>query len=265
MEKFENIKKNKNPMDNKLSMSAKNIIVVASGKGGVGKSTIAVNLALAITAQNKKVGLLDADIYGPNLPLMLGIKNEKVTTEDSKIIPVKKHGMEIMSVGFITEEDKALIWRGPLAMKLIEQFLTDVKWGELDYLIIDLPPGTGDVPLSIIQKLNLSGAVIVTTPQEAAISDVLKMINMFETTNNHIYGIVENMKYIICPDSSKKIEMFPKGENDEFSGFKYETLTEFPFIPGIGNKDKKGLPFYLKNREHETCRDYDKLAEKILK
>ncbi len=266
MDKYEFKKPVKNPMDNKISMSAKNIIVVASGKGGVGKSTVSVNLALSIAAEGKKVGLLDADIYGPNIPLMLGIKKEKVTTEDSKIIPIKKHGMEIMSVGFITEEDKALIWRGPLAMKLIEQFLSDVKWGELDYLIIDLPPGTGDVPLSIIQKLNLTGAVIVTTPQEAAIADVLKMINMFETTKNHIYGIVENMKYIDCPNSSEKIELFPKGEdNQDFSGFKYETLAEFPFIPGIGNKDKNGIPFYLRNREHETSKEYDKLAGKIIK
>lgn len=266
MQKYEFKKIEKNPMDNKISMSAKNIIAVASGKGGVGKSTVSVNLALSLVSKGKKVGLLDADIYGPNVPLMLGIKNEKVTTEDNKIIPIKKHGMEIMSVGFITEEDKALIWRGPLAMKLIEQFLGDVKWGDLDYLIIDLPPGTGDVPLSIIQKLKLTGSVIVTTPQEAAVADVLKMINMFETTKNHIFGIVENMKYIACPNSSEKIELFPKSEdNKDFTGFKYETIAEFPFIPGIGNKDKNGIPFYLRYREHKTSKEYDNLADKVIK
>lgn len=265
MEKFEVKKINKNPMNNKISISAKKIIAVASGKGGVGKSTVAVNLALALVTAGKKVGILDADIYGPNVPLMLGIKNEMATAEGSKIIPIKKYGMEIMSVGFITEANKALIWRGALAHKLIEQFLSDVAWGDLDYLIIDLPPGTGDVPLSIIQKLELTGAVIVTTPQEAAIADVVKMINMFETTKNKIIGIVENMKYITCPDSNKRVELFPKGEDDDgFTGFKYDTIAEFPFIPGIGNKDKAGIPFYLRNREHNTSKEYDKLAEVII-
>jgi ATP-binding protein involved in chromosome partitioning len=264
METFEVKKMKTNPMDNKISISAKNIIAVASGKGGVGKSTVSVNLALALVAKGKKVGVLDADIYGPNVPLMLGVKGEKATSDGSKIIPIKKHGLEIMSVGFITEENKALIWRGPLANKLIEQFLGDVAWGELDYLIIDLPPGTGDVPLSIIQKLNLTGAVIVTTPQEAAIADVVKMINMFETTKNTILGIVENMKYITCPDSQTKVELFPRSDDSDFSGFKYETISIFPFIPGIGNKDKDGIPFYLRNREHETSKEYDDLATKVM-
>lgn len=252
--------------DQKIPLEAKAIIAVASGKGGVGKSTVSVNLALSLAKKGLQVGLLDADVYGPNVPLMLGLENVTAGASNEKIIPVEKYGMKIMSVAFMVEPDKALIWRGPLANRLIEQFLGDVEWGKLDVLVIDLPPGTGDVPLSIIQKTNLSGGVIVTTPQEAAIADVRKMINMFENTDIPILGIVENMKYIQCPGCSESIELYPNKDNrgiTEVLG--HELLAEFPFVPGIGLKETDGTPYYLSQPDSETANRYNQMGDQILK
>jgi ATP-binding protein involved in chromosome partitioning len=249
-----------------IPLKAKNIIAIASGKGGVGKTTVTVNLALALAEKKKKVGLLDADIYGPNVPLMLGLQNEAATVKDTKLIPVKKFNLKIMSVGFVADPDKALIWRGPLANKVIEQFLSDVEWGELDVLLIDLPPGTGDVPLSIVQKTELTGGIIVTTPQEASIADVKKMINMYQTTNTRIFGIVENMKFLVCPDCSSRIDLYPNEDNRGISKvLGHELLAEFPFEPRIGVKTADGSPFYISNNNSSASREYQKLADKILK
>jgi ATP-binding protein involved in chromosome partitioning len=249
-----------------IPINAKSIIAIASGKGGVGKTTVTVNLALTLADKGKKIGLLDADIYGPNVPHMLGVEKEIARIKDNKLIPVEKYNLKVMSVGFVAEPDKALIWRGPLANKLIEQFLGDVLWGDLDILLIDLPPGTGDVPLSIIQKTNLSGGIIVTTPQEVSIADVKKMINMYQTTKTKIIGIVENMKYIICPDCSRKIEMYPsQNQKGMAKVLGYSLLAEFPFEPQIGLKDDRGTPFHYLNKESLTQQEYVKLAEKILK
>lgn len=246
-----------------IDINAKQVIAVASGKGGVGKSTVSVNLALAMAESGQRVGLLDADIYGPNVPLMLGIQDETAQVMDSKILPVEAHGIKVMSVGFITQQEKALIWRGPLANRLIEQFLSDVLWGELDVLLIDLPPGTGDVPLSIIQKCKLAGAIVVTTPHEASIADVRKMLNMFTSTNNKILGLVENMKYIKCPGCDKHIELYPSASGKSISEtLGQPMLAEFEFEPGLGIKNK-GLPFYIANNQTEMTNSYRELWKKV--
>ena len=195
---------------------AKSVIAIASGKGGVGKSTVTVNLALSLAEKGIKVGLLDADVYGPNIPLMLGLEKAQASLKDTKMIPVEKYGLKVMSIGFITANEKALIWRGPLAHKLITQFLDDVEWGNLDVLLIDLPPGTGDVPLSIIQQANLTGAIIVTTPQEASIADVRKMIDMFNSTKTKIFGIT--VKTVI--------EHVPPPKYDIAGGIPFFIITE---------------------------------------
>jgi len=173
--------------------NVKHVIAVASGKGGVGKSTVAANLACAMARQGKKVGLLDLDIYGPSLPIVLGINEQPQMTQDKKLVPLQKFGMEVMSFGFISGNDTPVIWRGPLVSRMTEQFFRDVAWGELDVMILDLPPGTGDVQLTLTQKLKMSGAVIVTTPQDIALADVRKGADMFRKVNTPVLGVVENM------------------------------------------------------------------------
>jgi len=252
----------------KIPVPAKKVIAVASGKGGVGKSTVTVNLALSLAAKGYRVGLMDADLYGPNVPLMLGIDDQKVTAEGEFIIPIEKFGLQIMSVGFITDRDKALIWRGALANKLIEQFLQNVKWGELDIMLIDLPPGTGDVPLSIMQKVQLDGGIIVTTPQEASIADVVKMINMFgdEKIGTKIIGIVENMKYFLCPHCDEKTEMFPVDDTkDSTKGLGYEILAEFPFDNRVGLKIDNEIPYYIDQKDSPLIKEINSLADKTVK
>ncbi|MDI3339151.1 MAG: Mrp/NBP35 family ATP-binding protein [Sphaerobacter sp.] len=188
----------------------KNTIAVASGKGGVGKSTVAVNLAIALAQDGAAVGLLDADVYGPSLPLMLGVTH-RPSMRDGKIVPLEAYGVKVMSVGFILDPEKPLIWRGPLVSQLITQFLNDVDWGELDYLVIDLPPGTGDVQLTLVQRIPLSGAVIVTTPQDVALADAVKGLAMFREVKATILGIVENMSYFVCPHCGERSEIFGFG------------------------------------------------------
>jgi ATP-binding protein involved in chromosome partitioning len=173
--------------------NVKHVVAVASGKGGVGKSTVAANLACAMARQGKKVGLLDLDIYGPSLPIVLGINEQPQMTQDKKLVPLQKFGMEVMSFGFISGNDTPVIWRGPLVSRMTEQFFRDVAWGELDVMILDLPPGTGDVQLTLTQKLKMSGAVIVTTPQDIALADVRKGADMFRKVNTPVLGVVENM------------------------------------------------------------------------
>lgn len=260
------MKKEKAPHLQKIHVEAKAIIAVASGKGGVGKSTVTVNLALAMAKKGLKVGLLDADVYGPNIPLMLGMGNQMARIEGQKLIPLEKFDIKVMSVAFLTDPDKALVWRGPLANKLIEQFLQDVEWGSLDVLLIDLPPGTGDVPLSIIQKAELSGGIVVTTPQEAAIADVQKMINMFETTGTSILGIVENMKYLVCPKCSERVELYPNQDKRGISKILgCQLLAEFPFEPGIGLKKENGTPFLLWEKDNKTIDEYNSLCDAVIK
>ena len=190
----------------------KNLVAIASGKGGVGKTTVAVNLALALSKLGNKVGLLDADVYGPNVPIMLGTSQEPLATMDRRIVPVEVQGLKMISMGLLNPGDKPMIWRGPMLHSVITQFLRSVQWGELDHLIIDLPPGTGDVQLTLIQTVAVTGAVVVTTPSTVALADVRKAIEMFRQVNVEVLGVVENMSSFACPHCGKAIDIFGHGE-----------------------------------------------------
>ncbi|HET6760855.1 MAG TPA: Mrp/NBP35 family ATP-binding protein, partial [Gemmatimonadaceae bacterium] len=187
-----------------------NIIAISSGQGGVGKSTVASNLAIALAKQGARVGLMDADIYGPNIPRMMGV-SAPPPVENEKIIPLQAYGVKIMSLGFMIERDQPAIWRGPIIMKIITQFVRDVQWGELDYFLVDMPPGTGDAQLSLVQATMVHGAIIVTTPQEVASGDALRGAKMFERVAVPVLGIVENMSYFICPNCAEKHRIFGSG------------------------------------------------------
>ena len=200
-------------------------IAVASGKGGVGKSTVSTNLAIALHKLGYKVGLLDADIYGPSQQMMLGIEGRPVIDDEEKIVPPERHGIKTMSLGLITDPDTPVIWRGPMVMKALEQFLGDVRWGELDYMIIDLPPGTGDAQLTLTQRVPLNGAVVVTTPQDVALIDARKALAMFRKVNVPVLGIVENMSYFICKHCGEREEIFGHG-----GGKKTAALLGVPFL-----------------------------------
>lgn len=188
----------------------KNLIAVGSGKGGVGKTTVSVNLAIALSRLHYRVGLLDADVYGPNVPLMMGVR-EAPQALGERIQPIEKNGVRLMSMGFLNPGDKPLVWRGPMLHSVIQQFLRNVDWGQLDYLIIDLPPGTGDVQLTLIQTAPLTGAVVVTTPSDVSLEDARKAINMFQQVRVPILGIVENMSYLECPHCKERIDVFSHG------------------------------------------------------
>jgi ATP-binding protein involved in chromosome partitioning len=205
----------------------KNTIAVASGKGGVGKSTIAVNLAVALAKEGASVGLIDCDIYGPSIPLMFNI-NEKPKMHNQKLVPLEKYGVKVMSIGFLIDPSQAIIWRGPMASGAVKQFLTDVDWGDLDYLIFDMPPGTGDIQLTLVQQIPLTGAVIVTTPQEISLTDARKGLAMFNKVNVPILGIIENMSYFICSHCGERENIFDTG-----GGAKAAKELNVPFLGEI--------------------------------
>ncbi|MDQ6630767.1 MAG: Mrp/NBP35 family ATP-binding protein [Verrucomicrobiota bacterium] len=232
-----------NPFSGQNKVSGiKKIIAIASGKGGVGKSTCAVNLACALKILGAKVGLLDCDIYGPSIPLMMGIHQKPTISDDEKMIPPSNHGVKLMSMGFLIEGDSPVIWRGPMITKTIQQFFSAVEWGELDYLLVDLPPGTGDAQLSLCQTVPLDGGVIVTTPQEASLGVVRKGMAMFEKVNVSILGIVENMSYFTTPNG-ERIEIFGYGGGRaEAERKKIPFLGEIPIFPEIREGGDKGLP-----------------------
>jgi ATP-binding protein involved in chromosome partitioning len=218
------------------------IVAVASGKGGVGKSTVAVNLACALQQLGTNVGLLDCDIYGPSVPLMMGIHQRPTVSEDEKLVPPSNHGVKLMSIGFLIEGDQPVIWRGPMIMKTIQQFIHSVQWGELDYLLVDLPPGTGDAQLSLCQTVPLDGGVIVTTPQEASLGVVRKGISMFEKVNVPILGIIENMSYFTAPNG-ERIEIFGHGGGKaEATRQKLPFLGEVPIYTEIRKGGDSGTP-----------------------
>lgn len=218
-------------------------IAVGSGKGGVGKTTVAVNLAVAMAESGLSVGLLDADVYGPNVPRMLGVDGQPQTDKDGAIIPLENYGVRIMSMGFFVNADTPVIWRGPMVGKLIEQFVRDVAWGELDVLIIDLPPGTGDAQLSLSQILPLDGVVIVSTPQRVALDDAMKGLLMFQKVDVPILGVVENMSYFVCPHCNERTEIFDSGQTAlECEQLGVPFLGEIPLDPSIREGGDKGLP-----------------------
>lgn len=236
---------NKNPP---LELPARHIIAVGSGKGGVGKSTVSFNLAHALAATGKKVGLLDADIYGPSVPRLTGLAGQKPKTNDSgKIIPLTAHGLKIMSIGFMVEDDRPMIWRGPMVQSAFYQMLRDVAWGSdtdvLDFLIIDMPPGTGDVQLTLAQKVPVSGAVIVSTPQDLALIDARKAIAMFEKTNVNVLGLIENMSVYVCPNCGHEDHVFGHGgAREEASKRNVPFLGEIPLNGKIRENSDAGKP-----------------------
>jgi ATP-binding protein involved in chromosome partitioning len=224
----------------------KNLVAVASGKGGVGKTTVAVNLALALARLGHKVGLLDADVYGPNVPIMLGTRQEPQATQDKRIISVEVQGIKMISMGLLSPGDKPMIWRGPMLHSVITQFLRSVLWGELDYLIIDLPPGTGDVQLTLIQTVAVTGAVVVTTPSTVALADVRKAIEMFRQVNVEVLGVVENMSTFACPHCNKPIDIFGHGEGAKTAHeYGVPVLGEIEIDPRIRIGGDTGQPVAL--------------------
>lgn len=241
----------------------KNVIAVASGKGGVGKSTVAVNLAVTLAQKGAKVGLLDADIYGPNIPTMMGVDRLGGASGEKKILPGEGHGVKVISIGFMVRPDQALIWRGPMLHSAIKQFISDVDWGELDYLVIDLPPGTGDVQLSLSQTLELQGGLIVTLPQQVSLDDALRGINMFQELKIPIFGVVENMSYLETP-AGEKLDIFGAG-----GGEKLAQMTGVPFIgsipidPQVRKGGDEGLPVVLSHPESAVSKAMVEIAEKI--
>ena len=212
-----------NRKKNAVLPSVKNTIAVASGKGGVGKSTVAANLAVALAEEGSRVGYLDADIYGPSAPLMFGLQGKRPDMYETpegerKLVPLEAHGVKVMSIGFLMDDDQAVIWRGPMAAGAMRQFMTDVDWGELDYLIFDMPPGTGDIQLTLSQTLPLTGSVIVTTPQELALADARKGLGMFRKVQVPVFGIIENMSYFIAPDTGTEYDIFSRGGGERAAG-----------------------------------------------
>jgi ATP-binding protein involved in chromosome partitioning len=221
----------------------KNLVAVASGKGGVGKTTVAVNLAIALNKLGSTVGLLDADVYGPNVPVMLGTNEQPRAMDEKTIIPVEAYGVKMISMGLLNPGDKPLVWRGPMLHSVMQQFLRNVQWGALDYLVVDLPPGTGDVQLSLIQSVSVTGAVVVTTPSIVALADVRKAIEMFRQVNVEILGVVENMSYFNCPHCDGRIDVFGHGEGQHMAKtFGVPFLGEIEIDPQIRIGGDTGKP-----------------------
>ncbi|KMP10917.1 mrp [Candidatus Nitromaritima sp. SCGC AAA799-A02] len=243
----------------------KNIIAVASGKGGVGKSTVSVNLAIALQKTGAKVGLMDGDIYGPSIPQMLGIPiSPPRGGPDNKFFPHEKYGLKVVSAAFLSKEGQPLMLRGPMLGGIIQQFLQNVEWGELDYLVIDLPPGTGDVQLTLTQRAPLSGAVVVTTPQEVSLIDAEKGVRMFENVKVPLLGIVENMSYFVCDECDKKHHIFKSGGGNALAEkFKIPLLGEIPLIPKVVEGGDSGVPVSLSDAESPATKAYKVLAGKV--
>ena len=230
----------------------KNLIAVGSGKGGVGKTTVSVNLAVALASLGYKAGLMDADVYGPNVPLMMGI-NRTPMVQGERIQPLEQYGVRLMSMGFLNPGDKPLVWRGPMLHSVIQQFLRGVDWGELDYLIIDLPPGTGDVALSLIQSAPLTGAIVVTTPSDVSLEDARKAIHMFHQVKVPILGIVENMSYLDCPHCNERIDVFSSGGGRRTAEqMQVPFLGELPLDPKVRMGGDTGRPIALRPPEGES-------------
>ncbi|MEP6492350.1 MAG: Mrp/NBP35 family ATP-binding protein [bacterium] len=239
------------------------IIAISSGKGGVGKSTVAVNLAVALAKQGARVGLMDADIYGPNIPRMMGVNEPPMVIKD-RIIPLEAHGVKIISIGFLIDRDQPAIWRGPIVMKIINQFLKDVAWGELDYFIVDMPPGTGDAQLSLVQATQVTAAIIVTTPQEVSVGDALRGVRMFERTSVPVLGIVENMSWFECPHCGKPSAIFGTGGGERLAAeVNLPLLGQIPLYPRVLDGGDQGIPIVVGDPESSAARALSAIAEKV--
>ena len=242
----------------------RNIIAISSGKGGVGKSTVAVNMAVSLALDGARTGLMDMDVYGPNVPLMLGASQARPEVEDGRLLPVEAYGVRLMSMAILQPGDKPMIVRGPILHGLVKQFLTDVKWGELDYLIVDMPPGTGDVQLSLAQLVPVQGAVLVTTPQEVAVADVRRALRMFETVAVPVLGVVENMSYFVAPDTGVRYNIFGEGGGQRLAEqYGVPFLGAVPLGLEVREGGDKGVPVVVSQPESPQAAAFRKVAEEV--
>jgi ATP-binding protein involved in chromosome partitioning len=242
----------------------KHVIAVASGKGGVGKSTVAANLAVALDQAKARVGLCDCDIYGPSISLMFGTRERPMATEENKIVPVEQYNLKLMSMGFLLDDTSPAILRGPMVTRYTQQFLRQVEWGELDYLVLDLPPGTGDIQLTIVQTVALSGAIIVTTPQEVALIDARKAATMFEKVNVPVLGLIENMSYFISPSDGKRYDIFGSGGGErEAKRLRVPLLGQIPIDIATREAGDRGMPIVAEDRQSPVAAEFDKIARRI--
>ncbi|MEO7658014.1 MAG: Mrp/NBP35 family ATP-binding protein [Pyrinomonadaceae bacterium] len=242
----------------------KNIIAVSSGKGGVGKSTVAVNLAVSLAKDGAKVGIMDADVYGPNVPMMLGTGYDQPEVENGKLVPIQAHGVKMISMAVLVPPDKPMILRGPMLHGVVRQFLSDVDWGELDYLIVDMPPGTGDVQLSLAQLVPVQGAVLVTTPQEVSLADVRRAVAMFEQVKIPVLGVIENMSYFIAPDTGNKYEIFGSGGGQKLCDeYGLNFLGQIPMGMEVREGGDSGIPVVVSFPDSPQSQAIDKVAEEV--
>lgn len=258
----------KNAKKSSVMAEVKNTIAIASGKGGVGKSTVAVNLAVALAQEGTKVGLIDADIYGPSIPLMFGVKGKPGVTkigDKNKLVPLEKYGVKIMSIGFLMEEGTAVVWRGPMASSALKQFMADVVWGDLDYLLFDMPPGTGDIQLTLSQTIPLTGTIIVTTPQDISIADAKKGLVMFQRVNVPTIGIIENMSFYIKPDGSKEYIFGKEGGKKMSEEFNVKLLGEIPLNTKIREGGDEGLPIIYGSKNSEEAKIFQKISRELIR
>jgi ATP-binding protein involved in chromosome partitioning len=258
-----------NPYDQQHAIpGVKNIITIGSGKGGVGKSSVTAHLGIALKQMGFKVGILDTDVYGPSIPRLFGCLNQKPPIDEAtqKIKTIDKYGIKLMSMGFLIDEGQAVVWRGPMLFKVLEQFFRDVEWGELDYLLIDLPPGTGDIALSVAQKVPVQGAIVVSTPQNLSLVDAKKAFDMFDQIRIPVIGFVENMSYLKVPGTDQKMQLFPKGQSDVFLKSKVDLQKfEIPFEPELGMACETGIPLNQMNSNHSVAQIFNDLANMVSK
>jgi ATP-binding protein involved in chromosome partitioning len=239
----------------------KNVVAVGAGKGGVGKTTLAVNLAAALSRLGSRVGIIDGDIYGPNVPIMLGLK-EPLLSEGDKIAPAAKYGMKVVSMGFLASDEAPVIWRGPMLHSVIRQFFHDVAWGELDYLVIDMPPGTGDVALSLSQTVPVAGAIVVTTPQEVSLSDSRRAVRMYQKLGIPVLGLVENMSYFVCPHCEHESDIFGRGGGERTAaGLEVPFLGRIPIYEPIRRGGDEGLPLIIGEPDSPAAQAFLRVAE----
>ncbi len=244
----------------------KHVVAVASGKGGVGKSTVAANLAVALEQTGARVGLCDCDIYGPSISLMFGTRERPTATEENKIVPIEQYGLRLMSMGFLLDDTSPAILRGPMVTRYTQQFLRQVEWGELDYLVLDLPPGTGDIQLTIVQTVALSGAIIVTTPQEVALIDARKAATMFDKVNVPVLGLIENMSYFMSPSDGKRYDIFGSGGGErEARRLRVPLLGQIPIDIATRESGDRGIPVVNEDRQSPVSTEFKRIAEGLRK